>query len=206
MSAAASAALNGSVASGPSVFKETPLNEESISNNLRDELRRMKRRRQLASQNIAAQMGNTASNSIASINAVDNLPRSPRSAPSSPEPMFQEAGNMSPKSASSSHVPRASVSTSRELENSSNQMSQHETSVGLHADSSSQCFRKQEICHLNQPPPHMSQELLFQPQENWKTLPIKCLSMRLQLVYMQTLASNAILRMCLQLAIAILKR
>merc|ERR1712088_671033 len=81
MSAAASAALNGSAASGPSVFKETPLNEESISNNLRDELRRMKRRRQLASQNIAAQMGNMASNSIASINAVDNLPRSPRSAP-----------------------------------------------------------------------------------------------------------------------------
>ena len=127
MSAAASAALNGSAASGPSVFKETPLNEESISNNLRDELRRMKRRRQLASQNIAAQMGNTASNSIASINAVDNLPRSPRSAPSSPEPMFQEAGNMSPKSASSSHVLRASVSTSRELENSSNQMSHHDS-------------------------------------------------------------------------------
>merc|ERR1719210_3123816 len=74
MSAAASAALNGSAASGPSVFKETPLNEESISNNLRDELRRMKRRRQLASQNIAAQMGNTAPTfSNSSINTVDNL-------------------------------------------------------------------------------------------------------------------------------------
>merc|ERR1719188_262504 len=62
MSAAAAAALNGSTASGPSVFKETPLTEGDISNNLRDELRRMKRRRQLVSQNIAAQMGNTASN------------------------------------------------------------------------------------------------------------------------------------------------
>ena len=140
MSNAAAAALNGTTASGPSVFKETPLTEGDISNNLRDELRRMKRRRQLVSQNIAAQMGNTAPNfSNSSINTVDNLPRSPRSAPSSPEPMFQEVGNMSPKSASSSHVPRASVSTSRELENSSNQMSQHETSVGLHADSSIQC-------------------------------------------------------------------
>ena len=140
MSNAAAAALNGTTASGPSVFKETPLTEGDISNNLRDELKRMKRRRQLVSQNIAAQMGNTAPNfSNSSINTVDNLPRSPRSAPSSPEPMFQEVGNMSPKSASSSHVPRASVSTSRELENSSNQMSQHETSVGLHADSSIQC-------------------------------------------------------------------
>jgi len=140
MSNAAAAALNGTTASGPSVFKETPLTEGDISNNLRDELRRMKRRRQLVSQNIAAQMGNTVPNfSNSSINTVDNLPRSPRSAPSSPEPMFQEVGNMSPKSASSSHVPRASVSTSRELENSSNQMSQHETSVGLHADSSIQC-------------------------------------------------------------------
>merc|ERR1712038_1317583 len=98
MSAAASAALNGSAASGPSVFKETPLNEGDISNNLRDELRRMKRRRQLASQNIAAQMGNTTSNfRTTSINTVEILPRSPRSAPSSPEPMFQELGNMSPK-------------------------------------------------------------------------------------------------------------
>merc|ERR1712226_222046 len=140
MSAAAAAALNGSTASGPSVFKETPLTEGDISNNLRDELRRMKRRRQLASQNIAAQMGNTTSNfRTTSINTVENLPRSPRSAPSSPEPMFQELGNMSPKSASSSQVPRASVSTSRELVNSSNQMSHHESSDGSNASSSIQC-------------------------------------------------------------------
>merc|ERR1719361_2634257 len=84
MSAAAAAAVNGSTASGPSVFKETPLTEGDISNNLRDELRRMKRRRQLASQNIAAQMGNTTSNfRTTSINTVEILPRSPRSAPSS---------------------------------------------------------------------------------------------------------------------------
>ena len=139
MSAAAAAALNGSTASGPSVFKETPLTEGDISNNLRDELRRMKRRRQLASQNIAAQMGNTSNFRPSSINTVDTLPRSPRSAPSSPEPMFQELGNMSPKSSSSSLVPRASVSTSRELVNSSNQMSHHKSSDGLHASSSIQC-------------------------------------------------------------------
>merc|ERR1719361_721344 len=139
MSAAAAAAVNGSTASGPSVFKETPLTEGDISNNLRDELRRMKRRRQLASQNIAAQMGNTSNFRPSSINTVDTLPRSPRSAPSSPEPMLQELGNMSPKSASSSLVPRASVSTSRELVNSSNQMSHHKSSDGLHASSSIQC-------------------------------------------------------------------
>merc|ERR1711944_166501 len=78
MSNAAAAALNGTTASGPSVFKETPLTEGDISNNLRDELRRMKRRRQLVSQNIAAQMGNTAPTfSNSSINTIDNLPRSP---------------------------------------------------------------------------------------------------------------------------------
>merc|ERR1711899_109233 len=56
MSAAAAAASSGTLPSGPSVFRETPLSEGEISNNLKDELKRMKRRRQLASQNIKAQM------------------------------------------------------------------------------------------------------------------------------------------------------
>jgi len=144
MSAAAAAAADGSaVASGPSVFRETPLGQGEISNNLRDELKRMKRRRQLASQNIAAQMGATSSNSL-SMNSIDGLPRSPRSigsgsAPSSPEPMNQELGNMSPRSASTLQVPRASVITSRELDNSSSQMSHNTPSNGLHGSSSIQC-------------------------------------------------------------------
>ena len=145
MSNAAIAATNGSKSSGPSVFRETPLVEGEISNNLRDELRRMKRRRQLASQNIAAEMG-VASSSLnnSSINCADGIPRSPSSigcgsAPSSPEPMYQEVGNMSPRSTSSSQLPRASISTSRELDNSSSQISHSAPSDSLHANPSIQC-------------------------------------------------------------------
>merc|ERR1719412_650626 len=77
MSNAAIAATNGSKSSGPSVFRETPLAEGEISNNLRDELRRMKRRRQLASQSIAAEMGATSSRlNTSSINSEDGIPRS----------------------------------------------------------------------------------------------------------------------------------
>merc|ERR1712001_611836 len=145
MSAAAAAASSGTLPSGPSVYRETPLSEVEISNNLKDELKRMKRRRQLASQNIKAQMGACSrilSNS--SINRIDGIPQSPcsvgsGSAPGSPEPMNQEVGNMSPRSASSSQVLRASISTSRELENSSSQISHNAPSDGLHASSSIQC-------------------------------------------------------------------
>ena len=144
MSAAAAAASSGTLPSGPSVFRETPLSEGEISNNLKDELKRMKRRRQLASQNIKAQMGagsRIISNS--SINRIDGIPQSPcsvgsGSAPGSPEPMNQELGNMSPRSASASQVLRASISTSRELEPSSSQMSPNASS-GLNAGSSIQC-------------------------------------------------------------------
>merc|ERR1719412_3291511 len=77
MSKAAAAPANGSIASGASVFRETPFAEGEISNNLRDELRRMKRRRQLASQNIAAEMGATSSRlNTSSINSEDGIPRS----------------------------------------------------------------------------------------------------------------------------------
>merc|ERR1712226_659903 len=106
MSAAAAAASSGTVPSGPSVFRETPLSEGEISNNLKDELKRMKRRRQLASQNIKAQMGaGSPVISNSSINRIDGTPRSPcsvgsGSAPGSPEPMNQELGQMSPNASS----------------------------------------------------------------------------------------------------------
>merc|ERR1719412_355259 len=106
MSAAAAAASSGTLPSGPSVFRETPLSEGEISNNLKDELKRMKRRRQLASQNIKAQMGaGSPVLSNSSINRIDGIPRSPcsvgsGSAPGSPEPMNQELGNMSPNASS----------------------------------------------------------------------------------------------------------
>merc|ERR1711993_210498 len=135
MSAAAAAASSGTLPSGPSVFRETPLSEGEISNNLKDDLKRMKRRRQLASQNIKAQMGaGSPVLSNSSINRIDGIPRSPcsvgsGSAPGSPEPMNQELGNMSPRSASASQVLRASISTSRELEPSSSQMSPNASSV-----------------------------------------------------------------------------
>merc|ERR1719464_2481610 len=106
MSAAAAAASSGTLPSGPSVFRETPLSEGEISNNLKDELKRMKRRRQLASQNIKAQMGaGSPVISNSSINRIDGIPRSPcsvgsGSAPGSPEPMNQELGHMSPNASS----------------------------------------------------------------------------------------------------------
>ena len=74
MSAAAAAASSGTLPSGPSVFRETPLSEGEISNNLKDELKRMKRRRQLASQNIKAQMGaGSPVISNSSINRIDGI-------------------------------------------------------------------------------------------------------------------------------------
>merc|ERR1719510_2914747 len=74
MSAAAAAAANASVVSGTSVFRETPLAAGEISNNLRDELKRMKRRRQLASQNIAAQtFASSSTSNCSSINSADGL-------------------------------------------------------------------------------------------------------------------------------------
>jgi len=58
-------------ASAPSVFKETPLTPEQIANNLRDEIKRLKKRRQFAGPSSPSQG-----------------PPSPVSAPSSPEPMM----------------------------------------------------------------------------------------------------------------------
>jgi len=59
----------------PSVFKETPLTPEQIANNLRDEIKRLKKRRQFAGPSSPGSPSH-------------NGPPSPVSAPSSPEPMM----------------------------------------------------------------------------------------------------------------------
>lgn len=58
----------------PSVFRETPLTPEQIANNLRDEIKRLKKRRQIAGP---ASPGSPPS------------PGSAPSSPSSPEPMME---------------------------------------------------------------------------------------------------------------------
>jgi len=69
----------------PSVFRETPLTPEQIANNLRDEIKRLKRRRQIAGP------------------ASPGSPPSPGSSPSSPEPMMEmEAAACSSSNATSS--------------------------------------------------------------------------------------------------------
>lgn len=141
--AAAAASANAAIAPGPSVFRETPLAPGEVSNNLRDELKRMKRRRQLAYQNITAQnAASSSSSNCSSVNSTDGLQQQPSSpigcgsAPSSPEPMYQEIGSMSPQSATSTQLSRASISNSRG--NSSSQMSPS-ASGSSHASSSVQC-------------------------------------------------------------------
>jgi len=62
----------------PSVFKETPLTPEQIANNLRDEIKRLKKRRQFAG----------AGPSSPGSPSHHDQPPSPVSAPSSPEPMM----------------------------------------------------------------------------------------------------------------------
>jgi len=75
----------------PSVFRETPLTPEQIANNLRDEIKRLKKRRQIAGP---VSPGSPPSPSSA--------PASP-SSPSSPEPMMEmEAAGCSSSSSSSS--------------------------------------------------------------------------------------------------------
>jgi len=61
----------------PSVFKETPLTPEQIANNLRDEIKRLKRRRQFCG-------------GPSSPGSPPPAPASPSSAPSSPEPMMEQ--------------------------------------------------------------------------------------------------------------------
>lgn len=74
--------------SSPSPFRETPLTPEQIANNLRDEIKRLKKRKQF--------LGPPSPSSPPS------SPRSPSSAPASPEPMMdteqQVGGSKSPGS------------------------------------------------------------------------------------------------------------
>ena len=74
----------------PSVFRETPLTPEQIANNLRDEIKRLKKRRQIAGP---ASPGSPPSPSSA--------PASP-SSPSSPEPMMEMGAAACSSSSSSS--------------------------------------------------------------------------------------------------------
>jgi len=93
-----------SPSSEPSVFRESPLSPSEIANYLRDELKRLRKRRQLAEPYPAATSG-----------------RSPPASPGSPEPMMADSdraspsgmhhqgaaqpGPSSPKSLTSSNVP-----------------------------------------------------------------------------------------------------
>lgn len=63
--------------SNPSPFKESPLSPEQIANNLRDEIKRLKKRRQFAGPP-----------SPTSPSSPSSSPQSPASAPASPEPMM----------------------------------------------------------------------------------------------------------------------
>jgi hypothetical protein len=73
------------------VFRETPLTPGEIANNLRDELKRLRRRRQLATPYDTA---SAAAAQPAGGHGNNSPPGSPSSAPSSPEPMMDDATAM----------------------------------------------------------------------------------------------------------------
>jgi len=83
----------------PSVFRETPLTPEQIANNLRDEIKRLKRRRQIAGP------------------ASPGSPPSPGSSPSSPEPMMEmeAAACSSSNAASSTGKPEKPIFTLKQM-------------------------------------------------------------------------------------------
>ena len=82
-----------SVQPPPSVFRETPLTPEQIANNLRDEIKRLKRRRQFVGPSSPGSPG------------AHQDPASPGSAPSSPEPMMDmDQGAMMAAAGSSSRA------------------------------------------------------------------------------------------------------
>lgn len=84
----------------PSVFRETPLTPEQIANNLRDEIKRLKRRRQFHA-GPSSPPGSPSSHQ-------DRDPPSPVSAPSSPEPMM-DMDTMAMAGSSSAMRARAAV-------------------------------------------------------------------------------------------------
>merc|ERR1719510_1116936 len=66
----------------PSVFRESPLSPSEIANYLRDELKRLRKRRQIVTSDSATSVTVAAA-------AVGPRPRSPPASPGSPEPMVE---------------------------------------------------------------------------------------------------------------------
>jgi hypothetical protein len=63
----------------PSVFRESPLSPSEIANYLRDELKRLRKRRQIV----------TSDSATVTVAAAAGAPRSPPASPGSPEPMVE---------------------------------------------------------------------------------------------------------------------
>jgi len=88
----------------PSPFKETPLTPEQIANNLRDEMKRLKKRRQFAGPSSPPGSPSHA------------CPPSPGSAPSSPEPMMDtELNQTNGKSSGQSGSSEKPIFTLRQM-------------------------------------------------------------------------------------------
>merc|ERR1712045_3843 len=66
----------------PSVFRESPLSPSEIANYLRDELKRLRKRRQIVTSDSATSVTVSAA-------AAGPRPRSPPASPGSPEPMVE---------------------------------------------------------------------------------------------------------------------
>merc|ERR1712072_374308 len=68
----------------PSVFRESPLSPSEIANYLRDELKRLRKRRQIVTSDSATSVTVAAAAAVAG-----PRPRSPPASPGSPEPMVE---------------------------------------------------------------------------------------------------------------------
>ena len=89
-----------------SMFRETPLTPEQIANNLRDEIKRLKRRRQFHGGPSSSPPGSPSRH---------DPPSSPRSAPSSPEPMM-DMDTMAMAGSSSAMRARAAAAGDKDSE------------------------------------------------------------------------------------------
>merc|ERR1719216_683787 len=67
----------------PSAFRESPLSPSEIANYLRDELKRLRKRRQIVTSDSATSV------TVAAAAAAGPRPRSPPASPGSPEPMVE---------------------------------------------------------------------------------------------------------------------
>jgi len=108
--------------SAPSVFKETPLSPAEVANNLRDELKRMKRRRQLVPY-VDDSTAAAAATTSAAAAATDRTSSHIHSAPGSPEPMEGPSSSSSSTSSNnrSSAISPAKVSATTAAASSSSQ-------------------------------------------------------------------------------------